>query len=169
MGTKGQTKQDKADERENMSNSHLPIVAVLILFVCLLCGCKTQTVVERVEVPVPIVQEHTIESVKIDHIRDTLIQRDSVFHYVKGDTVLIEKWHYLQGSTNVVRVDTLIKTDSVQVPVEIKTEVTKTEYVEKKLSWWQKTKMGMGIVFMALSAVALMFGGMRLYGKIKGR
>ena len=145
---------------------------VALLVCCLLlafCSCKTQTVVERVEVPVPIVQEHTIESVKIDHVRDTLIQRDSVFHLVKGDTVLIERWHYLQGSTNVVRVDTLIKTDSVQVPVEVKTEVTKTEYVDKPLSWWQKTKMGMGVAFMVVSALGLMFGGMRLYGKFKGR
>lgn len=90
----------------------MEIVAGLFLgaIFCLiisLCSCKPvkEVQIERVEVPVPIVQEHTIESIKIDHIRDTLIQRDSVFHYIKGDTVLIEKWHYMQGTTNVVRVD----------------------------------------------------------------
>ena len=94
------------------------LLGLLACLVITLCGCKTQkeVQVERVEVPVPIVQEHTIESVKIDHVRDTLVQRDSIFHYVKGDTVLIEKWHWLQGSTNAVRVDTLIKWDSIEVP-----------------------------------------------------
>ncbi len=126
------------------------LLGLLACLVITLCGCKTQkeVQVERVEVPVPIVQEHTIESVKIDHVRDTLVQRDSIFHYVKGDTVLIEKWHWLQGSTNAVRVDTLIKWDSIEVPVEVVREktrtVTKIEEVEKPLKWWQQALMWMG-------------------------
>lgn len=126
------------------------VLAALACFVITLCGCKShkEVQVERVEVPVPIVQEHTIESVKIDHVRDTLIQRDSIFHYVKGDTVLIERWHWLQGSSNVVRVDTLIKYDSIEVPVEVVREktrtVTKIEEVEKPLKWWQQALMWMG-------------------------
>ena len=114
--------------------------------------------VERVEVPVVVRQEHTIESVKIDHVRDTLVQRDSIFHYVKGDTVLIEKWHWLQGSTNAVRVDTLIKWDSIEVPVEVVREktrtVTKIKEVEKPLMWWQRLLMGIG--GLALIAVCIM-------------
>ena len=89
-----------------------------ILYLVLLCGCHgTKTLSERVEVPVVVTQEHTIESMRIDHVRDTLVQRDSIYHYVQGDTVRIERWHYLQGTTNVVRVDTVQVTDSVQVPV----------------------------------------------------
>lgn len=143
------------------------LVALVLAALMFLCSCKTQTVVERVEVPVPVVQEHTIESVKIDHVRDTLIQRDSVYYWVNGDTVRIEKWHYLQGTTNVVRVDTLIKTDSVEVPVEVVREVTKTVEVEKQLSWWQKTKMGLGTAMLVLLALGLGFGGLRLWGKVK--
>ena len=107
----------------------------LFLILCLvltLDGCRgTKTITERVEVPVVVTQEHHTESVKVDHVRDTLIQRDSVYYYVKGDTVRIEKWHYLQGTTNVVRVDTLIKVDSVQVPVVTERVVTQIEKVEK--------------------------------------
>lgn len=163
---------------EDMAEGCAPIAVGFILaaLFCLLitmCSCKAQKEiqVERVEVPVPIVQEHTIESVKIDHVRDTLIQRDSVFYYINGDTVKIEKWHYLQGTTNVVRVDTLIKTDSVEVPVEVVREkvVTKVEEVERQLTWWQKTKMGLGTVFMILLVLGAMFGGMMIYGKIKRR
>lgn len=163
---------------EDMAEGCAPIAAgfILAVLLCLalsLCSCKAQKEiqVERVEVPVPIVQEHTIESVKIDHVRDTLIQRDSVFYYINGDTVKIEKWHYLQGTTNVVRVDTLIKTDSVEVPVEVVKEkvVTKVEEVERKLTWWQKAKMGLGTVFMILLVLGAMFGCMMIYGKIKRR
>lgn len=94
-------------------NKILPILCLVLL-----CGCHgTKTLTERVEVPVVVTQEHTIESVRIDHVRDTMVQRDSIYHYVHGDTLRIERWHYLQGTTNVVRVDTVHVTDSVQVPV----------------------------------------------------
>lgn len=128
-------------------------VALLACLVISLCSCKAQKVVEHVEVPVVVTQEHTIESVKVDHVRDTLIQRDSVYHYIKGDTVLIERWHYIQGSTKAVRVDTLIKVDSVQVPVEVKTVVTKTEQVEKPLHWWQRALMLMGGLALIVGAL----------------
>lgn len=128
--------------------------ALLACALISVCSCKPtkEVQVERVEVPVVVTQEHTVESVKIDHVRDTLIQRDSVFHYVKGDTVLIEKWHYLQGSINVVRVDTLIKTDSVEVPVEVVREntVTQINEVEKPLRWWQQALMWMGFGLLCL-------------------
>lgn len=126
---------------------------LFLTFACfLICGCKgTKTITERVEVPVVVTQEHHTESVKVDHVRDTLIQRDSVYYYVKGDTVRIERWHYLQGTTNVVRVDTLIKVDSVQVPVVTERVVTQIEKVEKPLKWWQKGLMwagGIGLVLL---------------------
>lgn len=133
----------------------LALLACLLLSL-LLSGCKTGKVVtERVEVPVVVTQEHTIESVKIDHIRDTLIQRDSVYHYIKGDTTIIERWHYYTNNNQQVRVDTLVKVDSVQVPVEVvrEREVTKVEKVNR-LKWWQRLLMGVG--GLALIAVCIM-------------
>lgn len=115
----------------------------------LLCGCHgTKTLTERVEVPVVVTQEHTIESVRIDHVRDTLVQRDSIYHYVQGDTVRIERWHYLQGTTNVVRVDTVHVTDSVQVPVFTTQTREREVEVPRHLSWAQKTLMIFGGVSM---------------------
>ena len=162
---------------EDIINGCAPILAgfMLAALFCILlslCSCKAQKEiqVERVEVPVVVTQEHHTESVKIDHVRDTLIQRDSVFYMVQGDTVRIERWHYQQGVTNVYKTDTLHVYDSVPYPVEVVREktVTKIEEVEKQLSWWQKTKMGLGVVFMVLLVIGGMFGGMRLYGKWKG-
>ena len=109
-------------------------------------GAKART--ERGEVPVVVTQEHTIESVRIDHVRDTLVQRDSIYHFVQGDTVRIERWHYLQGTTNVVRVDTVHVTDSVQVPVVTTQTIEREVEVPRTLSWAQKTLMIFGGVSM---------------------
>ena len=134
-------------------------IAMLACLVISLCSCKAQreVQVERVEVPVVVTQEHTIESVKVDHIRDTLIQRDSIYHYIKGDTTIIERWHHVQGQSIITRVDTLHVYDSVPYPVtttQIK-EVTKVEEVNV-LRWWQKLLMGIGgialVVFALLGA-----------------
>lgn len=129
-------------QKEIVMNKILPILCLVLL-----CGCHgTKTLTERVEVPVVVTQEHTIESVRIDHVRDTLVQRDSIYHYVQGDTVRIERWHYLQGTTNVVRIDTVHVTDSVPV-VTTRTIERKVE-VPRPLSWAQKTLMIFGCVSM---------------------
>ena len=136
-------------------------LALLICFVISLCACKPQKElqVERVEVPVVVTQEHTIESVKIDNVRDTLIQRDSIYHYVQGDTTIIERWHHTQGVTNIYKVDTLHIYDSVPYPVtttQIK-EVTKVQEVNV-LRWWQK-------LFIAIGGIAIVALG--LFGAYK--
>lgn len=124
------------------------VVGAIICFLISLCSCKAQRdiQIERVEVPVVVTQEHTVESVKIDHVRDTLIQRDSIFHFVQGDTVRIERWHYTQGVTNKFKTDTLHIYDSIPYPVETVREkvVTEIKEVPRPFSWWQKTLMGAG-------------------------
>ena len=128
---------------------------VCLLLSLLFAGCKKGYITERVEVPVVVTQEHTIESVKIDHVRDTLIQRDSIYHYVQGDTTIIERWHHVQGQSIITRVDTLHVYDSVPYPVattQIK-EVTKVEEVNV-LRWWQKLLMVIGGI--ALVVVGLL-------------
>ena len=120
------------------------IICAILSF--LLSGCKgKEYITERVEVPVVVTQEHTVESVKIDHIRDTLIQRDSVYHYIKGDTIVIERWHHTQGTTTTTKVDTLHIYDSIPYPVETthETIVTKIQEVNV-LRWWQKALMVVG-------------------------
>lgn len=123
----------------------LGLLICLIISVCAGCKPQKELQIERVEVPVVVTQEHTIESVKIDHIRDTLIQRDSVYHYIKGDTIVIERWHHTQGTTTTTRVDTLHIYDSIPYPVETthETIVTKIQEVNV-LRWWQKALMVCG-------------------------
>ena len=137
-------------------------ILMCLLLSLLFAGCKKGYITERVEVPVVVTQEHTIESVKIDHVRDTLIQRDSIYHYVQGDTTIIERWHHVQGQSIITRVDTLHVYDSVPYPVattQIK-EVTKVEEVNV-LRLWQKLLMGIG----GLSLVVLGLLGAYRIGK----
>ena len=89
------------------------------------------------------IQDEHHSKIKVDHIRDTLIQRDSIYHYIKGDTTIIERWHYLQGTTKVAKVDTFIKVDSVPYPVTTTKEVVEVKEVNI-LHWWQKMLIAIG-------------------------
>ena len=155
------------------------VIGMIICFVISVAhGCKPQKEVttEYVEQPVIVTQEHHTENVRVDIIRDTIkmrdsvVYRDSVYHYIKGDTTIIERWHYVtnnhhyDGNNVVTRVDTLVKVDSIQVPVEMvrEKEVTKIQEVNI-LKWWQKLLIGIG--GLTLIAVAL-FGAYKI-GKKK--
>ena len=126
----------------------LAIIGALLICLCLtlLSGCKTRYITQ--EVPVVVHERDSIVKVQQVHTHDTLIYRDSVFHYMKGDTVLIEKWHNLQAINHVARVDTVYKDRAVEVPVT----VTRTELCEvNRLRWWQKLLMWCGGIAMILA------------------
>jgi hypothetical protein len=57
-----------------------------------------------------------------------------VFLLIKGDTVYKERYKYLYRYLTINNTDTVIKTDSIQVPYP----------VEKELSRWQKIKLELG-------------------------
>ena len=136
------------------------------LLACLLislCSCKAgKTITEYVEKPVIVTQEHHTESIKYDVIRDTLIQRDSVYHYIKGDTTIIERWHYLQGSTKVVYKDTLRVRDSIPYPV-VTEKIVKQEIEVNRLNWLQKTLIYIGVI----SLIVLLLWLAWRFGKLK--
>jgi hypothetical protein len=113
-------------------------MVVMIIIALLFCSCtKTEYI--------------TVEKVRTDTTyinkvqRDSIYLHDSTFVKVAGDTVWIERWH--TKWQNHLEHDTVYKarTDSVPVPYPV------TKYVEKKLSWFQKTLIGVGI----LSVMAL--------------
>ena len=138
----------------------LGLLICLVISLCASCKPQKELQIERVEVPVVVTQEHTIESVKIDHVRDTLIQRDSVYHYIKGDTMVIERWHHTQGTKTTTRVDTLHIYDSIPYPVQTTHETIVTKIQEVNiLKWWQKA-------LMAIGGIALVVFGFRIAYKI---
>lgn len=134
------------------------LIALAVCLVLSLClpSCKAgKTITEYVEKPVIVTQEHHTENVRVDIVRDTIMQRDSVYHYIKGDTTIIERWHYYTNNNNAVKIDTLIKVDSVQVPVEVEKVTTEIKEVERPLRWYYKILVAIG----GLAIIAVGFFG----------
>ena len=126
------------------------IIVTLILTSCRTVKYIDRTVVDSTEIAVPIT------NTKIEYrdrfLYDSIYVHDSIFTLIKGDTVYISKnkeTNHLVNKTN-----TIIKTDTIKVPVEITKTVTKTETSVKeinKLYWWQKILMSIGgIVFILI-------------------
>ena len=121
------------------------LLVILVVLICLLFASCTKT------------EYITIEKVRNDTVwqnhtkHDSIWVHDSIHMTDKGDTVRIEKWHtkYVES----IRHDTVYKarTDSVPVPYPV------TKYVEKNLSWMQKTLMGAGILSLMALIVFIAF------------
>lgn len=139
-------------EQKNMGDAFGALIAIAMALVfCLmitLCSCKTKYIATD---PVIVHERDSIYKVNTLQVHDTLIYRDSVFHMVKGDTVLIEKWHYLQNANHVAIVDTVYRDNEKEIPVPY----PKPYAVEKELSWWQKTCIALG----KIAIVVLCFFG----------
>lgn len=122
------------------------LIAILI-FIC--ASCTTTKYVDR---PVPV------ETVRTEYVnqlyRDSIFVHDSIDRYVQGDTVYQYKYKYIYKYLN--RTDTVVKTDSIEVPVEIKT----TEVKEvNKIKGYQSFLMYFGLGFiLILLYKAIKFG-----------
>lgn len=110
------------------------LIAILIF---IFASCTTTKYIDR---PIPV------ETVRTEYInqlyRDSIFIHDSIDRYISGDTVYQYKYKYIYKYLN--RTDTLVKTDSIEVPVKIKT----TEIKEvNKIKWYQSILMGLGGLF----------------------
>lgn len=111
------------------------LLIAILLFIC--ASCTTTKYVDR---PVPV------ETVRTEYVnqlyRDSVFVHDSIDRYISGDTVYQYKYKYIYKYLN--RTDTIVKTDSIEVPVEIKT----TEIKEvNKIRWYQSALMWLGGLF----------------------
>lgn len=113
---------------------------VMLLFLLLLCGCRTEYV--------------PIESVRYDSVmieklmRDSVFVRDSVYLMEKGDTIYKYKDRYVYVYKN--RVDTFFaeKNREIEVPVP----------GERNLTWWERVKLNYAEwVIAVLVAIALVY------------
>lgn len=147
----------KHERRAGVTALIIAAVATLLL----MCSCRTTRVLEQV--PAYVHDTTTLYRYQVRH--DTLhsYTRDSVYMYVKGDTVYHNAVRYIDNSRVVYRCDTVHSNRVVERPVT----VTKTEVkeVEKKLTSWQRLKMKLGGWCLALLALALLGAG--VYGILK--
>lgn len=104
----------------------LPYILVVLIILSGLSSCRTQYI------PVETIKTEYRTRDSIRH--DSIYQQDSVYVTVKGDTVYEYKYKYLYKYQYINRTDTLMKTDSIQMPYP----------VEKQLSKWQSFKLDFG-------------------------
>ena len=139
--------------RKDIGDAGVALLGILLgLLACLalslLVGCSPRIVTQEV----PVLVEHTTEHSSTDIVRDTLIMRDSVWHYVQGDTVRIERWHH------VANVSKMIRTDTIRDTVPRVVTVTRTEVREvNRLRWWQRALMWAGVVAWLLGGAWLLW------------
>lgn len=125
--------------KQDIKNVLRVLVAIVLgMVVCwLLGGCSPRIV----EVERPVVVEQTHTQTHTDIVRDTIIWRDSVYHYVQGDTVRIERWHHVANVSNMIVTDTIRDT----IPRIVTVKETVVQEVNR-LRWWQKVLMTAGII-----------------------
>ena len=140
---------------------------LFIIVALALTSCRTvkyidRTIVDSTEIAVPIT------NTKIEYrdrfLYDSIYVHDSIFTLIKGDTVYISK----NKETNhlVNKTDTIIKTDTIKVPVEITKTVTKTETCVNevnKLYWWQKILISIGGIVFVLIIIYIVLKIKNLY------
>lgn len=113
---------------------------VMLLFLLLLCGCRTEYV------PVESVRYDSLMIEKL--MKDSVFVRDSVYLKEKGDTIYKYKDRFVYVYKN--RVDTFYaeRVREIEIPVP----------VERKLSWWERVKLKYAEwVIGALVAIALIY------------
>lgn len=114
-------------------------IAVLLLLIgsIALSGCRTIELTKEV----PVITEKVTERDHVDIVRDTLMMRDSIYHYVQGDTVVIERWHH------TVNVNKMFVADTIRDTIPKVITITRTEVKEVNfIHWWQKALMWAGAV-----------------------
>ena len=140
---------------------------IFILVTIALTSCRTvkyidRAVVDSTEIAVPIT------NTKIEYrdrfLYDSIYIHDSIFTLIKNDTVYISK----NKETNrlINKTDTIIKTDTIKVPVEITKTVTKTETCVNevnKLYWWQKILISIGGIAFVLIIIYIVLKIKNLY------
>ena len=127
---------------------------VMLLFLLLLCGCRTEYV--------------PIESVRYDSVmieklmRDSVFVRDSVYLKETGDTIYKYKDRFVYVYKN--RVDTFYaeRVREIEIPVP----------VERKLTWWESVKLKyaewmIGVVFVLVIIYAVRKWVLKLFRKEK--
>lgn len=108
------------------------------LLAALLCGC-TRTVYEPVETV------RTEKDVVTRWLTDTVIQSDTRFIFVKGDTVIDWRDRWRERTKEVHDTVYIERTDSVPVPYP----------VERELSRWERVKVDYGGFALGLAGSVL--------------
>jgi len=152
------------------------IAALLLMIAWLIVGASCTTT-KYVSVPeVHEVHYHHTDSVhQIDSVtreKETIImQLDSAamleygIRLEKAERAWLVRNRELERQIQQLaqsKTDTVVRIDSI--PFEVKVPVE----VEKELSFWQRLRLGLGNIMLALIGMAVLYGAAKLYLKIHG-
>lgn len=136
------------------------ILAIISIMILLLVACKSQKqVITEKETQVEVVEKPIVHEVyKVNTVRDTVWNKDSVFIIQRGDTIYntsIREFHHYTHTTDTIHSNDTITKVVVQPVEKIIREKVEVE-VEKKISNWQKFRMTLGDF--AMMAIAVLLG-----------
>ena len=108
-------------------------IMFLLFVAAVFSGCKSVQYI-----PVETVKKEYITKTDTIFQKDSVMLRDSVYIHSKGDTVWYEKWHtqYKDRIVYKVKVDSFIKTDSIQVPYPVEKQLTKWQQFKQDIASW---------------------------------
>lgn len=121
---------------------------VLCLLAVFLTGCSPKVITQT---------EYKTDIQYRDSWRtDSVYVRDSIFIRERGDTVYVDRWHTAWRDREVVRTDTVMRCDTVR---------RETVRRERYVPGFYK---GSTIALWVLVAVLLVYGGFRIYRRLRG-
>ena len=132
----------------------LAVFIITYLLCAMLGGCRSVKIIENATV------KH--DTCYVDRLqRDSIHVHDSIYmkEWMCGDTVYQwrDRWHTKWREKLVHDSIYISKTDTVKVVETVAGEPQRTE-----LTWWQKTRIHAGDVFMGIMGVLMIIGILRL-------
>jgi len=127
---------------------NLLYIILLMLAICI-TSCRS---IKYVPVETVKTEYKTRDSIRFDSI----YEHDSIFLFVKGDTVYKEKYRYKYRYLTINKTDTVMLTDSVQIPYPVEKQLTRWQQMKIELGGWA---FGMAIISLIVLIIRLVKGG----------
>lgn len=125
------------------------LLTISVLFLLVACKAQKEFITEK-DTQVEVVEKPVIHEVyKVNTVRDTVWNRDSVYIIQRGDTIYnntVREFHHYSHTTDTIHSNDTITKVVVQPVEHILKEKVEVE-VEKPLNWWQKLRMSLGETF----------------------
>lgn len=132
------------DDKEDMIVEYLARMCAIIIFGLIVAlGITMCSCTRTVYVPQTTIQRDSIYITQ--YKRDSIYMHDSIFQWLKADTLIVERWHtkYIEKlSTDTMYIE---KADTLRIPYP----------VEKELSTMQKVWIKLGKLFSGLGFCAI--------------
>lgn len=96
--------------------------------------------------------------------RDSVYQRDSIMYVMRGDSVIVDRWHtnYIERWRERIKTDTIYKykfRDFIKTDTLCKAELM---YRKNELTKWQRMRIGLGDLFLFLIVILIIYNVVKM-------